>query len=188
MEYRNIYAPNSLVSIYPYKEKGKITNVTIDNVVCASCRIGTGTHNGENIKISNLKCKNIKLTEKTISLDNCIIDTSDKCVFEEGYTDAALVLAGGNYNINNLTIKGGNNIQKYAVFMIAGTEINFTNCTIEPKNFETVWYNSKKNYNVHFNNCDFGGARIPAVRGSANNCKATFIKSFKNFKVINPRK
>lgn len=170
VEYRNIYAVDSLVSVCPNSDNGFIKDVFIENIICGMLRVGVGYKNAKNVNINNLKCFMLYAPDGA-NINNSYIDNSTEDTWN--WYDYALFF-GGNFNIVNSRIIGGNSRINHccASFSTTGNTVIFNNVSIS--GFDRIWVNNDVADNVFFSNCDFGGEYLYVINGSAVNCNAVF--------------
>ena len=170
VEYRNIYAVDSLVSVYPHSDNGFIKDVFIENVICGMLRVGVGYKNAKNVNINNLKCFMLYAPDGA-NINNAYIDNSTEDTWN--WYDYA-VFFGGNFNIANSRIIGGNSRIKHccASYSTTGNTVIFNSVSIS--GFDRIWVNNDVADNIFFSNCDFGGDSLHIINGGAVNCNAVF--------------
>lgn len=128
----NIYAPSSLVS---WRAGGIIKDIHYSNINCALIRCGTGTNNTESGFLDHFYCKQLRISDPNITVENGVVDGSKETLV----IDSSAVIMKANSKINNCEIIGGVKTNAFSLTSINAAEGLYgeyfiTNCRIHDFN------------------------------------------------------
>lgn len=164
---RDIYAPNSMNSLWIGSSQGtyaNIKNVTIENVRCAFIRLydNSAASHIDNVFINNCLCQYMLIGGGAITINNVVIDQTKPSAFDGSnmpFTGAISLYSRNNETIaymSNVTLFGSRaTTNKSTVGILFNGSGSWFFSNVKAKNFYTKNFQGAAAAPSNFANCDF---------------------------------